>query len=336
MSTPADNNQPGPLVADEAETVVNDRDSGHEEDIESSTQSISSSILQYRQENGRTYHGYKDGKYNVPNDEEENERLDLQHALFLRTFNDKLGFAPPNNAEYNAKNVLDIGTGTGIWVMDYADDHPSAEVIGVDLSPIQPSFVPPNVRFIIDDIEEEWQYSTKFDYIHSRMMNSSVDDWASYAKKIYDHLEPGGYVELQEIDIFCKSDDDTLKEEHKLSQWAQLLYDASVKLGRPYFIPSNLKDVLTKAGFEDVTQAQFKWPSNKWPKDKKHKELGLWNNENANFFLETVAIAPLTRAHGWTREEVTVFIAQARKELNDPRIHAYWPIISAYGRKPSK
>lgn len=54
--------------------------------------------------------------------------------------------------------------------------------------------VPPNVRFIIDDIEEEWQYSSKFDYIHSRMMNSSVADWESYATKIFEycfsHIHP--------------------------------------------------------------------------------------------------------------------------------------------------
>ncbi|KAG6981906.1 putative methyltransferase tdiE [Fusarium oxysporum f. sp. conglutinans] len=196
--------------------------------------------------------------------------------------------------------------------------------------------VPPNVRFIIDDIEEEWQYSSKFDYIHSRMMNSSVADWESYATKIFENLEPGGYVELQEIDVFTKSDDNTLTPQHNLWQWAQLIYDASVKLGRPYFDPGNIKDVLTKVGFEEVTEAKFKWPTNRWPKDKKHKELGVWNNENANFFLEAVAIAPLTRALGWSKEEVTVFIAQARKELNDPRIHAYWPIISVYGRKPAK
>jgi hypothetical protein len=83
---------------------------------------------------------------------------------------------------------------------------------------------------------------------------------------------------------------------------------------------------LTKAGFEDVTEAKFKWPTNSWPKDSKYKELGLWNNENANFFLEAVAIAPLTRALGWSREEVAVFLAQARKELNDPKIHACWPM----------
>ena len=33
----------------------------------------------------------------------------------------------------NTQRVLDIGTGTGIWAIDYATDHPEAEVIGLDL-----------------------------------------------------------------------------------------------------------------------------------------------------------------------------------------------------------
>jgi len=54
-------------VADE----FDDADSALGEDDEdlSSTASIGSSILRYRQENGRTYHAYKDGKYLLPNDE---------------------------------------------------------------------------------------------------------------------------------------------------------------------------------------------------------------------------------------------------------------------------
>jgi methylase of polypeptide subunit release factors len=58
---------------------------------------------------------------------------DLQHALFLRTFDDNLGFAPPNDPDAKVKHVLDVGTGTGIWAMDYADEHPAAEVCLVDL-----------------------------------------------------------------------------------------------------------------------------------------------------------------------------------------------------------
>ena len=95
-------------------------------------------------------------EYFLPNDERENDRLgrsnsgldsvactkgfiDLQHNLFLLTFDNNLGLCPPNLPEAKVKRVLDVGTGTGIWAIDFGDEHPEAEVIGVDLSPIQPS-----------------------------------------------------------------------------------------------------------------------------------------------------------------------------------------------------
>jgi hypothetical protein len=31
------------------------------------------------------------------------------------------------------------------------DEFPDAQIIGTDLSPIQPSHVPPNVRFFVED-----------------------------------------------------------------------------------------------------------------------------------------------------------------------------------------
>ncbi|KAK2730374.1 hypothetical protein CKAH01_19104, partial [Colletotrichum kahawae] len=62
---------------------------------------------------------------------------------------------------------LDIGTGTGIWPIQFGDEHPEAEVIvGNDLSPIQPDWVPPNVKLIIDDVELDWMEPEKYDYIH--------------------------------------------------------------------------------------------------------------------------------------------------------------------------
>jgi methylase of polypeptide subunit release factors len=41
------------------------------------------------------------------------------------------------------RHVLDLGTGTGVWAMEFAVEHPTAVVIGTDLTPIQPeSYVP--------------------------------------------------------------------------------------------------------------------------------------------------------------------------------------------------
>ncbi|KAK7398131.1 hypothetical protein QQX98_012495 [Neonectria punicea] len=266
----------------------------------------------------------REPEYSLPSDAQENERLDLQHHLFLLTFDDKLGLAPPNSPEWKAKRVLDVGTGTGIWVMDYGDEHPEAKVIGVDLSPIQPVFVPPNVEFNIDDIDEQWTYSQPFDYIHSRMMNFSIQNWPEYLRKIYSNLTPGGYVELQEVGVFAMSDDETLRDEHELAKCFKLLDEASIKHGRAYQAIDGFKGIVAEAGFVDVVESRFKWPTNAWPKDKKHKEIGLWNNENMSIALESLTMAAFTRAHGWSREEVTLFLAGVRKDMNNPKIHAYW------------
>ncbi|KAG6996631.1 hypothetical protein FOFC_08875 [Fusarium oxysporum] len=326
-------NNEGPIVAPD-EDVQDDRDSSIGYDATSSTASLSSSILDFRHENGRTYHAYKDGKYHLPNDERENDRLDLQYNLFLLTFDNKLGLSHLNLPDSKVKRVLDLGTGTGIWAIDFGDDHSEAEVIGVDLSPIQPSFVPPNVRFLIDDIHEQWDFSEPFDYIHSRMMNFSIPNWPEYLNKIYQNLAPGGYVEIQEIDVMMKADDGTLGDDSAIMKWSNLLNEASVKLQQAYKKIDEFKDMMAEAGFTEIVDMRFKWPTNHWPKDKKYKELGVWNNENIAIALESLTIAPFTRAHGWSVEEVHIFLSSVRKDLNNPKIHGYWPICSVYGRKP--
>jgi hypothetical protein len=58
------------------------------------------------------------------------------------------------------------------------DQFPSANVLGVDLSPIQPDWVPPNVKFLVDDIESPWLFQRNyFDYIHSRHTVMAIKDW---------------------------------------------------------------------------------------------------------------------------------------------------------------
>jgi hypothetical protein len=60
------------------------------------------------EEDGRTFHRYKQGKYHLPNDLQEQDRLDLQHAIYLMTTGGRLHLAPITS---DVKEVLDIGTG---------------------------------------------------------------------------------------------------------------------------------------------------------------------------------------------------------------------------------
>jgi len=55
----------------------------------------------------------------------ETERLDFQHHIFAMTFDGKLQIAP---LPEKLNRVLDIGTGTGIWAIDFADENPDTQV----------------------------------------------------------------------------------------------------------------------------------------------------------------------------------------------------------------
>lgn len=71
-----------------------DNDSAFEFEGSSSLTSLASAVTRYRVENGRRYHGYRDGAYWAPNDETHNEQQDLAHHLWLLTLDNRLHLAP--------------------------------------------------------------------------------------------------------------------------------------------------------------------------------------------------------------------------------------------------
>jgi hypothetical protein len=140
------------------------------------------------------------------------------------------------------------------------------------------------------------------------------------------NLEPGGYLELQEADLRVVSDDDSIPKDSALSRAFDLLLEASVKFGRAFASIPELADIMREVGFVDVTIERLKWPMNPWPKEKKYKEIGAWCYENFSSGLSAITMAPLTRAHGWTPEEVELFLVDVRKDMANRSIHAYWPM----------
>jgi tRNA1(Val) A37 N6-methylase TrmN6 len=48
---------------------------------------------------------------------------------------------------YTQGQILDLGTGTGIWAIEMAEKYPTAVVTSWDISPVQPNSMPPNYEF---------------------------------------------------------------------------------------------------------------------------------------------------------------------------------------------
>ncbi|KIW07628.1 uncharacterized protein PV09_01574 [Verruconis gallopava] len=310
-----------------------DADSAYDSEslIGGDTVTLASYITDYKYENGRRYHSYRDGSYWGPNDEHGNEIQDLAHHMYLITLGGKLHLAPITEPH----NILDVGTGTGIWAIDMADAYPSAQVIGTDLSPIQPDFIPPNCTFEIDDVTMEWTYPRDhFDFVHIREMFGSVPDWQYLFKQAYKHVKPGGWVEIVEHSVEPISDDGTVGPDHFYTLWGKTVIECGEKFGKSFRIWKDAKEYMEKAGFVDIVEVRYKWPMNGWPLDPKLKEIGRWNQLRLHDGVEGFMLRLLTMALNWSYERAQLFLAEMRRTLKDTSTHAYLPGTVVYGRKP--
>jgi hypothetical protein len=90
------------------------------------------------------------------------------------------------------------------WTIEFANLHPDVQVIGTDLSPIQPDYIPVNCVFYMDDATHDWSFHQRFDYIHVRALTFGIADWDKFVDQAYNYLQPGGFIELQ-VCLFLRS-----------------------------------------------------------------------------------------------------------------------------------
>ncbi|EWG54428.1 hypothetical protein FVEG_12645 [Fusarium verticillioides 7600] len=319
-------------------------------DSASSTASLTSSILQYRTINGRAYQSERGNpEYWGPIDDAGQEAMDINHHVLTLLLGDKLYLAPVPD---DIQTAADIGTGTGkfliragnsvidntigIWAMEFADRFPNASVIGTDLAPIQPGWIPPNLEFQIEDCTREWTFQPNtFDYIHMRWLVGSIADWKYLFKEAYKCLKPGGYIESYEPSSRVESDDGTVQPGSALSQWEKFFVEGGRKIGRPFTIfEENIqREGMREAGFVDIEERDFKNPVGGWPMDPKQRSVGQFMQ--AAFEQDAQGtVLHMATALGWTEEEVTVFISHFRREIRSPKIHSYFRQKVVWGRKP--
>lgn len=218
---------------------------------------------------------------------------------------------------------------TILYLSDIADEFPSAEVIGTDISAVQPSWAPPNCAFQIDDAQLNWTFQREtFDFVHIRQLYGGIDDWGKLYQQAFDHLKPGGWFENVEIDLETRSENPKIANDgsHVFKQWCQLFWDAGDKIGRTFKIARDgqMEKLMHETGFVDVVHKEWKVPIGGWPQDPLLKRVGQYNGLFIDQSLDGFAVYPIGQILGWTMDEVMVLVAKMRAEFKNPKTLPYY------------
>lgn len=145
---------------------------------------------------GSSYIGAKDA--------EADQFLDFQHFLVRRVLGGN-HHAPLTQPRL----ILDVGCGTGRWVIEMATEFPGAQVVGLDL--VMPSKAEPmlqalgplaaNVSFVEADALQRLPFSDgTFDFVQLRLMYSDLPaaSYPAVMRELMRVTRPGGWIECVE------------------------------------------------------------------------------------------------------------------------------------------
>jgi SAM-dependent methyltransferase len=157
------------------------------------------------------------------------------------------------------ERVLDIGAGFGVWAFEVGDRYKSLIVDAVDANRrILPDFTPPNVIFVLDNIEYDLG-NTRHDFIFCRDMGGSIRDWPKLVRNCFLNLVEGGVAEFTEFGTVFSAGGTELAFDHPVADMMMTLSrDCQEKFGQPLNPGPNLKEWLKLAGFRDITQKTFR------------------------------------------------------------------------------
>lgn len=290
-----------------------------------STKSLTESILIHSLENGRRY---CNDTYFMPNDEAEQTRLNILHQVYLLLLGGELTTAP---LPRRTQRVLDVGTGPGDWAIAMGDKNSAAEVIATDISVFQPTDVPPNVLFQIDDATEEWTFTQPFDFVHLRNLSGAFSDWVSIYTEAFKHLKPGGYIEITDFENIQMPNS---SPNSYVSIFAGAVQAAAEKAGTPVDTGHLRRSLLEGAGFKSVRTTVLDAPVGTWPTDPKKRSIGKMWLISVLEGLEATSLRLLTREMNWKAEEVRELCDKVKAELVGGEVEAKTPFHFVVARKP--
>ncbi|KAL8381393.1 hypothetical protein RB595_005590 [Gaeumannomyces hyphopodioides] len=252
---------------------------------------------------GRLWQVYPVPNYLFPADKKEHDRLDLYYHIFDLALQGRL--PAPETRVQEGSHVLDIGCGSGMWLMELAKKVGPKDgclLVGVDVQMNQPESIPYTVSFERGNVEEPWTDNlvahAPYDYIHCQLMRGAIRSWSAMYTNVAANLKPGtGVFEHKELDWTFRNDDRPLAP--GLKRWNDEVSEAMERNGTPLGPdPPGTRAALLAAGFVDIKEDAVMIPASHWPDDEFGRFVGRWFQLALIQSFWPMALGPLTRVAG--------------------------------------
>ncbi|KAF9152610.1 hypothetical protein BG015_005007 [Linnemannia schmuckeri] len=290
---------------------------------------------------GREYYPDKTLPYLLPCDEQESERLLLQHYVIRYAFGSNI--IPPIDTTIAGK-VLDCGCGPGTWVMEMATEYEDLDFYGFDISPMYPTAIhPKNAYFSMGNLlDPEIPFaSDSYLLVHQRnmLLGLTQDAWPGVVQDLFRCVIPGGHgwLQLSEVDPIWSRPGPISRNVLKM------LNETAQNRNVDVLLPSRLDQVLKDVGCENVKMMMVEIPIGPWGgkigmlwRDVLKAEMEALKPVVLQAALENAVAAGMDvavcGAEMTTGEEWEEMMGQVWAEMD--QYHTFSRVYLAYGQKP--
>jgi ubiquinone/menaquinone biosynthesis C-methylase UbiE len=266
--------------------------------------------------------------------QDEVQRLGLQGHLLTKGMGGVLAEQPETRI---FRRVLDVGCGTGDWLLSVAERYPAMSLFGVDVSRtmIDYSRTQAEAQGMTDRIEFRVMDALRmlefprgyFDLVNQRLGMSYLRtwDWPNLFQEYQRVTRPGGIIRITEPEMVIES------RSQALGQLYDLVLDAFFHAGHLFEhesagVTSRLAGLLKQSGLQQV-------------QTKEHVLQFRSGTEEGQLFLEDIkrgfrTVVPFLRKWARVPENYEVLYQQTLAEMQEPEFSATWRLLTAWGVRP--
>jgi ubiquinone/menaquinone biosynthesis C-methylase UbiE len=233
--------------------------------------------------------------------------------------------------------VLDVGCGSGSWVIEAAKTYPNMSLAGVDISIRMIEYgraqasaqgVAERVELRVMDALRMLEFPANFfDLANLRLSASFMRkwDWPKMLSELQRVTHPGGVIRVTESDIVHQSNSSALTNLYEMFQCA-LAQAGHLFEPKTTGITAHLVPLFTQHGIQDV---QTKVYSLEY---RAGTSQGQEYYENLRYFFRTVR--PFIQKWGCLSQNYNAVYEQALDDMQQSNFHSVWTLLTIWGKKP--